>query len=298
LKLFSSIFFVLILASCAVSSNFSSAARVPFEKFKVELSSRVVKDGSVVLLQLLNSEENLSLDNLKVFAEFEGKKINLYKEGRAFKVLIGVPYRYSKKNMDIKVSAHLGKQKNSWLVQLDVKRRKYIKESLKVDSSRVSPPKKVLNRIFSEGREIRKIYNKVTHQKHWGSHFVLPVKNKITSHFGTQRLFNGKMKSFHKGVDLRAGVGDPIHAPAAGIITLSKDLYYTGNTVMIDHGYGLITLYAHMSKLKVKKNERVKQGQVLGLAGMTGRVSGPHLHWGAVIHQEKVNPMDLIKVFE
>ncbi len=91
-------------------------------------------------------------------------------------------------------------------------------------------------------------------------------------------------------------MGTPIHAPAAGIVALAKDLYYTGNTVLIDHGFGVITLYAHLSKLKVKNGDKVLPNQLVGLAGMTGRVSGPHLHWGAIIRSVKVNPLELTKL--
>jgi murein DD-endopeptidase MepM/ murein hydrolase activator NlpD len=104
------------------------------------------------------------------------------------------------------------------------------------------------------------------------------------------------MKSYHKGVDLRARTPLPIRAPEGGKVALAKDLYFTGNTVILDHGYGLYTIYGHMSKLGVKVGERVAKGAVLGLSGMTGRANGPHLHWGAVLMGEKFNPENLTRV--
>jgi len=88
----------------------------------------------------------------------------------------------------------------------------------------------------------------------------------------------------------------PVYSAAPGIVVLAKNLFYTGNTVMIDHGYGIITLYAHMTELKVKKDDVVEQRRLLGLSGKTGRVSGPHLHWQAVVHHVKVNPIGLTEV--
>jgi len=87
-----------------------------------------------------------------------------------------------------------------------------------------------------------------------------------------------------------------VRAPAGGVVVMAKNLYFTGNTVLLDHGRGVITLYAHLSRLDVRKGRTVRTGDILGLAGATGRVNGPHLHWGAVVLGEKVNPLDLTKV--
>jgi murein DD-endopeptidase MepM/ murein hydrolase activator NlpD len=97
-------------------------------------------------------------------------------------------------------------------------------------------------------------------------------------------------------MDLKAAMETPVYSAAPGIIVLAKNLFYTGNTVMMDHGYGVVTLYAHMNELKVKVGEVVPVHKLLGLSGKTGRVSGPHLHWQAVVHHVKVNPIGLTEV--
>jgi murein DD-endopeptidase MepM/ murein hydrolase activator NlpD len=122
------------------------------------------------------------------------------------------------------------------------------------------------------------------------------MESVVTSVYGSQRLYNKIRTNFHNGVDFRAQVGTPIAAPQGGEVILAQDLYFTGWTVILDHGYGILTLYAHMSKLDVKVGQRVRKGEQLGLSGATGRVSGPHLHWGAIIHKQKVNALDLVKV--
>ena len=138
----------------------------------------------------------------------------------------------------------------------------------------------------------------IRREKYWKGSFQVPINSAVTSTFGNKRIFNGEMKSFHQGLDLRAAMGTPIHAASGGVIVLAKNLFMTGNTVLIDHGYGIFTVYAHMSKLQVKKGQEVKPGETLGLSGMTGRASGPHLHWGAVINRFKVNPTDLTTVLQ
>jgi murein DD-endopeptidase MepM/ murein hydrolase activator NlpD len=112
--------------------------------------------------------------------------------------------------------------------------------------------------------------------------FALPVQGaRISGVYGSQRIDNGTPKAPHMGLDLAVAEGTPIHAPAAGIVTFAEpDLVLTGGTVLIDHGFGLTSVFLHMSRLDVKVGERIERGQVFGAAGMTGRASGPHVHWG------------------
>lgn len=172
----------------------------------------------------------------------------------------------------------------------------YPAETLKVDNSRVNPPKKVMKRILREIKEVNEVYAIFTPERYWKGSFKLPIDSKITSVFGTKRIYNGKLKNFHGGLDLKAPEGTPIHATGAGTVVLAKNLYYSGNTVIIDHGFGLLTMYFHMSKFKVKKGDAVEAGDLLGLSGKTGRVTGPHLHWQVIINKIKVNPADLLEV--
>ena len=136
----------------------------------------------------------------------------------------------------------------------------------------------------------------MTLKKFWQGPFELPIQSRVTSAFGTRRVYNGVLKSFHTGLDLKAAMNTPIHAAAPGIVALSKNLFYTGNTVILDHGYGILTVYAHMNLRKVKVGDVVDVQQILGLSGKTGRVNGPHLHWQGIAHQVKVNPLGLVQV--
>jgi hypothetical protein len=174
----------------------------------------------------------------------------------------------------------------------------YLKEFLHVNPKHVKPLKKDFIRIKKEQALIKKIYEKVTPEKLWEGPFILPLQTPITSAFGTQRIYNGVLKSFHSGIDFKAPVGTPILASASGRVVLARNLFYTGNTVVIDHGYGVMTAYAHLSKLRVKEEALVMMKQLLGYSGKTGRVNGPHLHWQTIVHAIKVNPLEFVKVIE
>jgi len=127
--------------------------------------------------------------------------------------------------------------------------------------------------------------------------FIQPAQGRISGHFGNQRILNGEPRAFHGGLDIAAPIGTPIHAAADGVVSLRKEmLIMTGNSLMIDHGYGLQTLYIHMNKLHVKDGQHVKQGDVIGEIGKTGRVTGPHLHFGASWFDQRLDPETLLAV--
>jgi murein DD-endopeptidase MepM/ murein hydrolase activator NlpD len=147
-----------------------------------------------------------------------------------------------------------------------------------------------------ERNEVKNAYLFSSSDRHWPGLFILPVEGKVTSSFGTRRLFNGKLRSFHTGVDFRANEDTTIHAANAGIVRLAKNLFFSGNHVIIDHGLGVFTNYSHLSEIHVNVGDRVEKGQIIGKAGATGRVNGPHLHWGAKVNGTSVDPLQLLNV--
>ncbi len=123
---------------------------------------------------------------------------------------------------------------------------------------------------------------------------MAPVPGAITSPFGRRRVINGSPRSPHTGVDLRAAAGAEIIATNHARVVLVDDFYFGGKSVVLDHGGGLYTMYFHLSDFRVKEGSRVRKGGVVGLAGMTGRVTGPHLHWGARLNGARVDPFELL----
>jgi murein DD-endopeptidase MepM/ murein hydrolase activator NlpD len=152
-------------------------------------------------------------------------------------------------------------------------------------------------RAEREGRETSAIYDTFTPERFWTEPFLVPVRGADDGrNFGHRRVFNGQPRAPHSGADLRAGTGTPIHAANRGRVVLAKDLFYSGNAVFIDHGYGLYTTYLHLSKIDVAVGDIVDRGEQIGLAGATGRVTGPHLHWGVRILDARVDPFSLVRL--
>ena len=173
----------------------------------------------------------------------------------------------------------------------------YPKEILKVAKNKVTPPKEVLARIQKELDEANAVYATYTDEALFDGKFILPLDSVITSKFGTARIFNNTLASYHSGTDFRAAVGTPIIAANDGIVRIAKDRYYAGGSVVIDHGYKIFSQYYHLSELKVKVGQRVKKGQIIALSGDSGRVTGAHLHFGIFAGGTQVDPLDFIKKF-
>jgi len=171
----------------------------------------------------------------------------------------------------------------------------YKKEKITVEGSKVTPPKDVLKRIEEEREEANKIYATANAGLKFNSKFILPMSSAITSPFGTARVFNGTLKSYHGGTDFRAAVGSSVIAANDGVIVIAKDRYYAGGSVVIDHGEGIYTQYYHLGSLNVKVGQSVKKGDIIALSGASGRVSGPHLHFGVIVGGVQVNPINFVK---
>jgi murein DD-endopeptidase MepM/ murein hydrolase activator NlpD len=203
--------------------------------------------------------------------------------------------------LPIDYHATLGKQELQWrgtdtnlVLDLDTVQVSYPVETLSVDSTKVTPPLETLERIAIEKTEAEKIYATTTPKRYWNKPFIRPIDSNTTSEYGSQRTYNGTLKSYHGGVDFRARTPLPILASNDGTVVLAKDRYYSGGTVIIDHGEGLYTCYFHFSRLNVKAGEMVQRGQAIGLSGATGRITGPHLHFGIMIHGIQTDPIDLL----
>jgi len=177
---------------------------------------------------------------------------------------------------------------------ISVLEKKYPTTELKVEDKYVELSKADLARANRESKETEAIYTTLSREKLWTDAFSVPIPGGTGTNFGHRRVFNGEPRAPHSGADLRAKTGTPIHATNRGRVALAKDLFFTGNTVILDHGLGIYSLYAHLSRIDVKRGDVVTNGEVLGLAGATGRVTGPHLHWGMRVQGARVDPFTLV----
>lgn len=177
---------------------------------------------------------------------------------------------------------------------IQVQKKSFAKETLSVSAEFDRFGKEVLARIRKEQAALSRIWNRATPRRFWQGPFVPPVESGITSPFGLRRVINGVPRLPHSGVDLKAAEGTKIFAPNNGQVVLRADLFFSGNSVVLDHGGGLYTMYYHLSEISVAKGDRVRKGEVIGRVGMTGRVTGPHLHWGARLNGARVDPFELV----
>ena len=156
----------------------------------------------------------------------------------------------------------------------------------------VNPPPDIAARIQRENAQIAAARRRDDDREGFAHGFIWPVAGRISGRFGSQRIFNGTPKSPHPGMDIAVPQGTPVKAPAEGIVTFAKpDLYLTGGTVLIDHGFGVSSNFLHLSRLDVTVGQHVTQGEVIGAAGMTGRATGPHVHWGINWFEVRLDPM-------
>jgi murein DD-endopeptidase MepM/ murein hydrolase activator NlpD len=169
-------------------------------------------------------------------------------------------------------------------------------QKLTVDPAYVEPPPSEKARIERDRAAVARVWASPPTRRRWDRAFLLPVEAPVRENFGAKRTFNGKPRSRHNGVDLAAATGAPVIAPAPAVVALAEDLYFSGGTVILDHGGGLFTTYFHLSRIDVKVGDRVAARQPVGAVGATGRATGPHLHWGARLGGARVNPLGLLSL--
>jgi murein DD-endopeptidase MepM/ murein hydrolase activator NlpD len=184
-------------------------------------------------------------------------------------------------------------------LQILIRKGRFATESLHVEKEFVEPNPEQIKRANEERDRLRAIFDQVTPQKLWTGEFRVPLDGVTTGgNFGKRRILNGQAGSPHSGVDFPALTGTLVHAAQSGRVVLAQELFFAGNTVVIDHGLGIYTFYAHLSEIDVKVGDDLESGQVLGKVGATGRVTGPHLHWGLTVERARVNPLQLVKLLK
>ena len=205
-------------------------------------------------------------------------------------VLLGIGLFGETGTRTVEVTASIWGHERIFSTQVNMTESTWGHETLRVAPQMVKPPPEAQARIEREREQIRAVVNSVSGVRHWERPFSRPAKGKMLSRFGLHRVFNGHTKGRHTGLDFPAWLGTPLYAMAAGRVVLTGSFYYAGNSVFIDHGNGLVSLSAHMSKILVKQGDMVKAGQTLGLSGATGRVTGAHLHLGVFVQGQVVDP--------
>lgn len=239
-----------------------------------EILSGNAKQGGFVILKI---DKNASIS-------FKDKQIKPDNQGR---VLIAFS-RDDKAEQIFKLTRANGKVVYP---RINIATRSYKEQKINgLPKNKVTPDKKTSNQIWQDILQARKARKIVLPTAYFDSGFIWPAKGIISGVYGSRRILNGKPKRPHFGVDVAAPTGEPIYAPADGKITLRENMVLSGKTIMIDHGYGLRSTMMHLSAFSVKAGDEVKQGQLIGKIGTTGRSTGPHLHWGMSWHKVRLDP--------
>ena len=259
----------------------------------LKTATALTVQGSLLLTEV-NGPKSLP----KFTSEWDGQPMPLWQEGEkspALHGLIGVDLEKAPGRYEWKVSwTEPGGAEQSCSVSITVRAGKFPTERLKVEKQFVQPDPEQQKRAEADQKKMRAVYDTVTPERLWDGKFLLPLKDVTTGgNFGRRRILNGESRSPHAGVDFPALAGTPVLASQSGKVVIAENLYYSGNTVVIDHGYGIYTLYAHLSEIGVRPDEMVKAGAEIGKVGATGRVTGPHLHWGLTIDHARVNAMNI-----
>jgi murein DD-endopeptidase MepM/ murein hydrolase activator NlpD len=196
---------------------------------------------------------------------------------------------------ELTVIASVDGKENTLRRAVQVRTKKYPKQELTLPPSMVTPPQEVYDRIAAERELTAAAKNTISAQRLWRLPLLRPVDGDMTSAYGLQRILNGTPKNPHRGNDMRSPMGNPVKAAADGVVILVGDHYYAGNSVYIDHGNGVVTMYFHLSKPIVKQGDKVQRGQAIGLSGMSGRATGPHLHFSVSVLGKLVDPEPLFE---
>ena len=179
--------------------------------------------------------------------------------------------------------------------ELQVEHKEFPTRRLTVDEKFVNPPDEMMPRIRRESKRVSGVFGAVNPDRVWEHSFLSPVPGAPTSGFGKRSILNGQPRSPHTGTDFDADEGTPVQAPNRGKVVLVSDLYYSGNTVILDHGQGLYSYFGHLSRFAVKEGEMVSPGDRVGDVGATGRVTGAHLHWTVRLNGTRVDPLSLME---
>jgi len=261
--------------------------------FNFNISDSTITNGRTAIV-IFDKEKSVNYEKLLV-GKRSYKIFNHPLNSKKMYALLPVSYYKKPTTQKVEVVYEKSNQKLSKTLFFKVEDGKYQKETIEVQESKVNPKsKEIKKRTAKEYARAMKIYGTITPKNYVKSKYIVPMNSKITSSFGKARIYNSTLNGYHSGTDFRAKIGTPIIASNDGKVVLAQDRFYSGNSIIIDHGQGIYTCYYHMSKFSVKEGDIVRKGEVIGLSGDTGRITGPHLHFSARVGGLQVDPLQLI----
>lgn len=257
----------------------------------IEAHYRALQPGEIIVFSIKNN----TVKDAQIL--FLGRKVLLARDPKREKLMTFCGLDLGLRPGLYPIKIHIQRMDGRWEVlekQLSVIEREFPEKRLWVEEKYVTPPPEVVERIRRESEILRSLYGRFTPEWLGEKSFIIPAAGKIFENFGERRIYNTKPRSSHGGIDISALPGTPVKASNSGEVVLASDLYFSGKTVIIDHGLGLFSLYCHLSEIKVKRGQMVQRGDLIGKVGASGRVTGPHLHWGIKVHESRIDPFSLL----
>lgn len=280
---------VLVIAIAALSA--AALRSAPVDPV-ISMKARTMEQGELIVVTI---KTTTAAERVMVSAFGRETKAFRDQDPLTWRALIGIDLDQKPDKYTVKIEVSSGSGKSAGFDQsVTVLPHAFPTRTLTVDDAYVNPPAEVTERIAREAEELAKLWTESSPERLWSGTFERPVPQESNSAFGSRSVFNGQARSPHSGADFLSPAGTPIHAPNAGRVMLARDLYFSGNTVIIDHGLGLFSQFAHMSKIGVEPGQTVTSGQVVGEVGATGRVTGAHLHWAVRLTGARIDPLSLL----
>jgi hypothetical protein len=271
-----------------------SALAAPAKPWRIQIEPVRVVNGSPVLFRVTPP---FALNELK--GDFLGHELAFRRSSdcHCWYALAGVDLETRPGSYDLRLAGTRDAAQNAaFTYSIPVHAARYPFSTITVAPAFVEPPKEALPVIAAADAAKKQAFAATSPYPLWSGPFQRPAEAETSGVFGSARIYNGKKKSQHLGLDFRASTGTPVHAANAGTVLLARPLYFEGNCVMLDHGQGLLTIYMHLSEFKVKEGEKVAAGQLIALSGGTGRSTGPHLHFAVRWRGEYLDPATLLKL--
>jgi murein DD-endopeptidase MepM/ murein hydrolase activator NlpD len=220
------------------------------------------------------------------YVDADGHRALVVQDGADWVAIIGIPLSAPLATRQVVVHSNQGRQE----IDFTVGEKHYASQSLKVEPGKVNPSASDQARVNRERVQIDQDLSRWSDGEPQNLRMEQPVPGVRSSSFGLRRIFNGESRNPHSGMDIAAPIGTPVKVPIAGTVIDTGEFFYNGNTVFVDHGRGLISMYCHLSAIGVTPGQHVAAGAILGEVGMTGRVTGPHLHWALMLNRAWVDP--------
>ncbi len=285
----------LLLVTGIATARVASAQAVTSGGIEISHDARSIQPGELVRIRAL-----LPDDAMTVTGHALDKPLRFYRGASGvWHALIGIDLDAKPSVIPIVVGAVTGgglSLRSTY--DLVVESKEFPTRRLTVDESYVNPPPDVIDRIQREARRVQEIFGTETDNKLWSRPFARPVPGQATSSFGKRSILNGEPRSPHSGTDFQGAAGTPVKAPNTGRVVLAENLYFSGNVVILDHGWGLYSYLAHLSRIDVEEGQVITVGDIVGAVGATGRVTGPHLHWTVRVNGARVDSLSLMSVLK